>query len=253
MVRDGDFLVVSEKAVSTALGNIVDEGLYKPRSMAWFLAGVWMRLVWGWFLGYLCHMRVSTIKRLRAYPNVEGAFHKETVLRYAGFLQALRHASEGGIDVVNLPQSYAALPLKNPETVAEGLHERVLKATGKRVTVAVSDSDRTFTFRNFHFTPKPNPVRGIHPMGGVIAYILGAFLRLKARATPIAVVGHVQSLDELLKVCELADKARGYGAGRDVWEMAERFGVSYTEVTWEMLKAIPHHPLVLIRRKRLEV
>ena len=51
-VENGDFVVVSEKAISTALGNMVDESTVKPSLTARVLAGFWMRIVWGYPLGF---------------------------------------------------------------------------------------------------------------------------------------------------------------------------------------------------------
>ena len=48
-VENGDFVVVSEKAVSTALGNIVDESLIHPSLNAKLIAKPWMRFMWGYF------------------------------------------------------------------------------------------------------------------------------------------------------------------------------------------------------------
>ena len=53
-LNDGDFLVVSEKALSIATGNIVDEGNIEPSLSARFLANFWMRFVWGYYLGITC-------------------------------------------------------------------------------------------------------------------------------------------------------------------------------------------------------
>ncbi|MCD6444669.1 hypothetical protein J7L70_06675 [Candidatus Bathyarchaeota archaeon] len=55
-------------------------------------------------------------------------------------------------------------------------------------------------------------------------------------------------MDRLLDICEAADRFRGYGAGRNIWEAARRFGVSLTSISWELLGEIPHYPVVLIRR-----
>jgi F420-0:gamma-glutamyl ligase-like protein len=58
-------------------------------------------------------------------------------------------------------------------------------------------------------------------------------------------------LDELLEICLLAERLRGHGAGRDVWEMARRLKAkSLTQVTWEMLRRIPHYPIVIVRVRR---
>lgn len=250
-LRTGDFVVISQKALSVALGRLIDESLYSPSLLAKFLARFWMRVVWGYFLGYLCHLKPLTILRLRRYPAREGACHKEAVVRHAGFLHALRHASEGGVDIVNLPYAYAALPLTEGRKVAEALRAKIEAESGKRVTVVVSDTDRTFVWRGFYFTTVRNPVRGIRPLGGFFAYLIGTSLGLRARPTPVVVAGVSVPLGELLEICLLAERFRGHGAGRDAWEMAERFKAKgFTHVTWEMLQGIPHYPIVLVRRRR---
>jgi F420-0:gamma-glutamyl ligase-like protein len=72
------------------------------------------------------------------------------------------------------------------------------------------------------------------------------------RATPLAVAGFQIPAEEALEIAEVANRARGSGAGRTVWDMAETFGVSVTEVTWEMLIEIEHRPIVIVtpRKKR---
>ena len=40
-------------------------------------------------------------------------------------MQALKYGSEGGIDISNVPFSYACLPLKNPKEEAERIQENV--------------------------------------------------------------------------------------------------------------------------------
>jgi F420-0:gamma-glutamyl ligase-like protein len=73
-------------------------------------------------------------------------------------------------------------------------------------------------------------------------------LKLKRRATPIAVAGRPISAEEALTIAEIANRARGYGAGRTVWEMAEKFRVGLTEVSWEMLEKVEHKPIVMVRK-----
>jgi F420-0:gamma-glutamyl ligase-like protein len=248
-IDDGDFLTVSEKAISTALGNLIDESLVRPSMLARFLAKYWMRLVWGYALGPLCHQRKKTIRRHRAYPIREGSAHKQVALRLAGFLQALMHGSEGAIDGSNLPYSYVCLPLKNPQTIAQKIQRHIKTELNKQVTVLIIDTDKTYSLRNFHFTPRPKPIQGIHSYGGVFAYILGRFLRLKRRSTPIAVAGSKLSVDEALTIAEITNKTRGFGAGRTVWDMAETFNVALTEVSWKMLNRIEHKPIVILKRE----
>ncbi|MEM2106055.1 MAG: coenzyme F420-0:L-glutamate ligase, partial [Candidatus Bathyarchaeia archaeon] len=110
-IADGDFVVVSEKAISTASNNIVDESLAEPSTNAKLIAKFWMRIVWGYFLGRLCRLRGRLIQHLRNYPLDSGSGHKQVALQYAGLLQALMFGSEGGIDGSNLPYSYVSLPL----------------------------------------------------------------------------------------------------------------------------------------------
>src|SRR3989304_8741512 len=109
-VDDGDFVVVSEKAISTALGRIVDESSVKPSLNAQIIATYWMRIAWGYFLGVLCRFGQRLILRLRQYPIEDGSRHKQVALQRAGLLQALMFGSGGGNGGSNLPFSYVSLP-----------------------------------------------------------------------------------------------------------------------------------------------
>ncbi len=249
-VKDGDFVTVSEKAISTALGNLIDEKHFRPSWTASFLAKYWMRVVWSHILGIVCRLREKTVQRLRAYPVNEGALHKQVALAYAGFLQALMQGSEGGIDASNLPYSYASLPLKNAQQIAKEIREHVRSVLDKKVVVIIVDTDKTYSFRTFHFTPRPKPINGIHSFGGFLAYVVGRFFKMKQRATPIAVAGSKMSVEEVLKIADIANKGRGVGAGRTVWDMAERFRVPITGVTWRMLDRVEHKPIVIVRAYR---
>jgi len=247
-LRDGDVIVVSEKAVTTAAGNIVNEAKAKPGLLASILTRIWMRMVWGFFLGPLCRFRPETLRRLRKYPIPEGCRHKQVVLDHAGFLQALNYGSEGGIDISNLPYAYACLPLVQPEEDAQTMLDRLSRATGKTVTLIIADTDSTFSIGGLHFTARPHPIRGIRSLKGPLPFIVGRALRLRQRATPVAVAGSRLSVDEALRYSEIAHHARGSGAGRTVWDGAEKFGVGFSEISWEMLKNMSHYPIVLIRR-----
>lgn len=246
-VNDGDFVVISEKAISTAMGNIIDESPITPSLSARILAKFWMRLIWGYFLGPLCGMQTKMIKRLRRYPLDSGSKHKQLILQRFGLIHALMFGSEGGIDGSNLPYSYVSLPLTNAEALAERIQHAITQYLKKEVYVMIVDTDRTFSFRNFHFTYRPKPMRGIHYFPGVIGYVLGRMFRLKSRATPLAVAGISIDVEEALKIAEVANHVRGEGAGRTVWDMAETFNVDLTSVSWEMLEKIKHKPIVIIR------
>jgi len=250
-VSNGDFVVVSEKAIATAIGNIIDESKVTPSLNAKIIARIWMPIVWGYLLGPVCHLRRKLIQQLRSYPRDVGSRHKQVALEYAGLLQALMFGSEGAIDGTNLPYAYVCLPLKNAQAIAEEIRRKIFEALGKKVCVIIADTDKTYSFRNFHFTLRPKPIKGIKSIGGFIAYVAGRMLKLKRRATPIAVAGCPIPAEEALTIAETANRTRGYGAGRTVWEMAEKFKVDLTEVSWEMLEKIEHKPIVIVRKVRL--
>src|SRR3990172_11036486 len=141
-VADGDFVVVSEKALSTASGRIMDESRVKPSLNAKIISNFWMRIAWGYFLGVLCRFGQRLILRLRRYPVEDGSRHKQVALRHAGLLQALMFGSEGGIDGSNLPYSYVSLPLVNADELAEEIREGIRLKLGKKVTVVIMDTDK---------------------------------------------------------------------------------------------------------------
>jgi len=252
LVRNGDFVTVSEKALSIARGFIIDESKVEPSLLARFLSRIWMRRVWGGSLGKVTRLRKRTLMQLRNYPRLEGAAHKQVALSYAGFLQALRHYSEGGIDASNLPYSYVSLPLRDASAVAERLRRMIEEKTGKKVVVMIVDGDTTYSFRNLHLAPRRLNVRGLIHLGGFLTFVLGRFFRLKGRATPIAISGTELHPDYALSLADVAHRARGRGAGRTVWSMARRFNVGVAGVTWEMLESVVHRPIVLLRIDREE-
>lgn len=250
VARKGDVIVISEKAISIAKGLIVDESRIQPTFSACFIASFWMRVVWGYFLGYLCHLKPRSIKRFRTYPKLEGARHKQLALSYAGLLQALRHGSEGGIDVSNLPYSYACLPLPDPRSEAERIGN-YLEAKGvKGVGVMIVDTDMTYTIGSLHLSPRRTFIRGIHGFGGFLTYMLCRMVKAKARATPLALWGSKLNAEEALRLAEAAHHIRGSGAGRTAWDVSARFSVGLTEVSWSMLESIPHYPIVICRHIR---
>ncbi|UCC58395.1 MAG: coenzyme F420-0:L-glutamate ligase [Candidatus Bathyarchaeum sp.] len=251
-VEDGDFVTVSEKAVSTALGNLIDEKEVEASWLARFLAKYWMRFIWPYILGPLCHLRKRTINYLRSYPLEEGSLHKQVAILHSGFLQALMHGSEGAIDGSNLPYSYVSLPLENAQEIAQQLRERIESELGKKVTAVIVDTDKTYSLRGLHFTPRPKPLKGIHSCGGFLAYLAGRLFKLERRATPLAVAGSQITTEEALEIAKIANRTRGAGTGRTVWDMAKTFNVKLTGVTWKMLESVEHRPIVIIRPKENE-
>jgi F420-0:gamma-glutamyl ligase-like protein len=245
-LRDGDIVAISEKALAVAQGRIVDESRIRPGIIARNLAGFWMRFAWGFFLGRLSHMKPANMKRLRSYPLREGAKHKQVCIEHVGFLQALRPFSEGGIDTTNLPYSLASLPLESPKRVAEELRKMIADRLGKNVALTIVDSDKTYSCGGIHLASRPVNVPGIINLG-LFAYLIGRIFKWRARSTPIVWVGSSLNVEYALRLAGLANKARGYGAGRTAWDMAVRFGVGLTEVDWEMLERVEHRPLVILR------
>jgi F420-0:gamma-glutamyl ligase-like protein len=248
-VEEADFVVVSEKAVSTASGNIMDENGVKPALNARVLARFWMRIVWGYPLGIMCHFGRRLQRRLRQYPLESGSRHKQLALEQAGVLQALMFGSEGGIDGSNLPYSYVSLPLSNAGEVAKKIQQQVFLKLKRKVCVIIADTDKTYKFGSFFFTPRPKPMKGIHSFGGFATYTVGKALKLKKSSTPLAVAGCNLQASQALTITNIADRARGPGSGATVWDMASRFQVDVDGVSWEMLSEIRHKPLVIVRKR----
>jgi len=246
-ISNGDFVVVSEKAISTAISNIVNENTIKPSLCAELIANYWMQIVWGYLLGPLCHFREGLLRYLCEYPVEMGSRHKQVALQQAGLLQALMFGSEGGVDGSNLAYAYVSLPLSNADEIAEKIRDTIRLRLGKNVFVMIVDKDKTYSFRNFHFTPRPKPMKNIHSFGGFITYVIARMFKLKKRPTPIALVGCKTSVEEALKIANIANRVRGFGSGKTVWDMAEKFKVDLTGVSWEMLETVKHKPIVLIR------
>ena len=246
-IGDRDLLAISEKALSTAKGRIIDESQVKPGILAKFLARFWVRIVWGYFLGRICRLKNVNIYRLCNYPSDEGSAHKQVALWNASFLQALLWGSEGGIDASNLPYSYVSLPLDNPEETAEEIRQYLWDRLGKRVAVMIVDTDKTYSRGGLHITHRPKPLKDIRSFFGVVGYVLGRTLRMRRRSTPLAIAGSGIDVGLALDLAEKANRRRGSGAGLTVWDMAQTFGVSVTGVTWAMLRGLRHRPIVILR------
>jgi F420-0:gamma-glutamyl ligase-like protein len=249
--QDGDILAISEKALAVARGRIVDESKSKPGPLARTLADFWMRLIWGFVLGRLCHLKPTNINHLRKYPASEGARHKQVCLEYSGLFQALRPFSEGGIDTTNLPFSLASLPLESPRRLAEEIRVAISGKLGRDIIVAIVDSDKTYSRCGVHFASRSTDIPGIVDLG-FFAYLIGRAFRWTARSTPLAWAGSHVTSEYALRVAGLANKARGCGAGKTAWDMATRFGVGLTQVNWDMLEQVEHRPLVILRPRSAE-
>jgi F420-0:gamma-glutamyl ligase-like protein len=244
-VEDGDFVAISEKAISIALGNVADESKIKASSLARFLARFWLRIVWGRFLGALSRMSAMNIRRMRSYPIEEGARHKQLCLWRVGFYHALKHWSEGGIDASNLPELLVSLPLPNADEMTKTIKDEIRSKIGKNVVVVIVDSDKTFTAGNIHLSSRPTDVKGIYNLGP-LAFILGRALKLRPRSTPVGISDEV-STGIILNVAAVSNISRGTGAGSTVWDISSRFNTTTDRISWGMLESIQHSPVVLVR------
>ena len=246
-IRDNDIITISEKAISTALGYLMDESKIKPSSFSKFLAKVWMRIIWGYILGPLCRLKHENLIRLRNYPLDYGAKHKELVFRISGLLQTLRHYSEGGVDASNLPYTFVVLPLKNANKIAKTIHETIREKLGVSVGVIIVDGDVTFSWRTIHLTPRHLDIKGLNHFGGFITFIIGRVFKLRERATPIGIYNVNLDIDEILHISGASHKLRR-SRGGTIWDTASQFNVNLDSITWEMLEKLKHYPIAIFRR-----
>lgn len=248
-IKDGDIVAISEKALATGMGAVIDESSIKPGSLAKAIASFWMPKIWGGPLGKLVRLKTKTLCNLRNYPLIFGSKHKQMTLTTVGFLQTLKHYSEGGIDASNLPYSYVSLPLPQADKVAHMIREH-LSSYEHKIDVMIVDGDSTYSWRNLHLSPRHVEVKGLVHFGGFITFVIGRIFNLRARPTPIAFAGGSINPDLALWLARIAHKVSGPGAGRTVWGMSNRLNTDLIGVTYEMLERYEHAPIVVLRIER---
>ncbi|MCW4049654.1 MAG: coenzyme F420-0:L-glutamate ligase [Candidatus Bathyarchaeota archaeon] len=246
-VADNDIVAVSEKAISTASGHLIDEARVRPSKLSKLLVDPWITRVWAGPLGRITKLKDTTIDNLRNYPREEGAAHKQVALSTVGLLQSLRHYSEGGIDASNLPFSYVSLPLADSYESASRIRDAVKENTGKDVTVMIVDGDTTYSWRNLHIAPRNVSTPGLIHLGGFLTFIIGRICGLRARQTPIAISGNPINPDRALWLARRFHRLCAGGAGRTVWSMSSKMDTGLTGVTWEMLESVDHYPVSILR------
>ncbi len=250
-LADGDVVLLSEKAVAVAEGELIDESEYVPGRLARWLAKYWMRIVWGRILGPLLKdvmdppLRDETIENFRRYPLEEGARHKQMVLEEFGLKHALEPLSEAGVDVGNVPGTYAAPVPESAREVAEGLRERLMEERGVNVSVVVGDTDKTFELFGVKFTTIARAQPPIKAGTGVVGFLVGRLLARTLGPTPVAVAGDL-SVEEAIRLLERAENVRTKGAGRTVYDMVRKAG-DPSEVDEEFLSSFEHVPIVVAR------
>jgi coenzyme F420-0:L-glutamate ligase len=121
--RDGDVIVVSSKAVATAEGRIVELSKVKPSSRAKSLAKQSALPVE--------FVEVVLQESDKVLGSVKGA-----ILTVKGGLLC----ANAGADRSNAPSGFVVLMPKNPDRSAEKLRRAIIKRTGAKVGVVLSDS-----------------------------------------------------------------------------------------------------------------
>ena len=244
IMEDGDYLVIAETPVSVSQGRLVDESRYSPSLKAKFLTTVWSKYLWGYVFGPILGIKKRTIKNLRRLPK-ETYAHKEVVLQLYGFKQALKPASEAGIDLSNVPGSCVSLLPENPQKVAKQLKAEI----GKNVCVMIIDTDATYKKNGKYFTGLPIAIDGIEANKGVIGYVKGQ-LGENMGSTPLGCSENI-SVEEGLKIANIAEDYQKSLATEmsTIHSVKSVLGTDESSVTIEALDSITHTPAVIIRKK----
>ena len=246
LLKDGDFLVLSETPVSVSQGMLVDESEFEPSLLSTFLADVWSKYIWGYLLGPLFRIKKRTVKNLRKLPP-EARSHKKVILDFYGLKHALKPASEAGVDLSNVPGTFVSLLPREPEMVAKDIAGK-LSRQGLNVTVMIIDTDASYELGGWKFTSLPQALKGIKCDLGVFGYILGRFGNIIG-PTPLG-ISKFCDLDEVL---DIAQAAEDYHKENEmdvetVYEMQEMFEGDIDGVTVEMLNSVEHTPAVIVRK-----
>jgi len=247
-LEDGDFFVISETPIAISQGRLVDEALFKPSILSIFLADIWAKYIWGYFLGPVLGIKKRTIQNLRNLPP-EARSHKEVVLKYYGLKHALKPASEAGIDLSNAPGTFVSFLPDKPEDVAADIAGKISNNFGIEVVVIIIDTDVTYELLGKRFTSLPISTEGIKADFGIFGYFLGRFGKIVG-PTPLA-VSKPENLDIVMEIAKIADDYQNnteycMKTGYDVEKI---FNDKIDSVTVEMLDSIQHIPAVIIRKQ----
>ncbi|XRO75367.1 coenzyme F420-0:L-glutamate ligase [Methanocaldococcus sp. 28A] len=252
-LEDGDFVVLSEKMVSTAEGNFVDESKFKSGVLAYFCY-YWSKYLWGYVLGKLFKIKEDKIKNLRNMPKEETLRHKQTIIETVGLRYALKPYAEGGIDLTNVPGTYACPLPKNPKKWAEILYKEIKKELGVDIVVMVADTDATYKVLNFYVTALPYAIDGIISGIGVFGFILGRLADVLkiggfAGCTPLAIAGNEiykkYTIGQLVRIAFICDRV--HKTIKNINEVLEKYN-SYI-ITEEILEKLEHTPVVVVKMK----
>lgn len=251
LLEDEDYLVIAETPISVSQGRLVDEAEYTPGLSSKFLAGIWSKYIWGYFLGPILKIKKRTIKNLRRLPP-ETAAHKQVVLELYGWKHALKPASEAGIDLSNSPGTFVSLLPKNPQKVAEEIANMLKNKTNKDVNVMIIDTDATYRRGNKYFTGLPTAIEGIESNKGVWGYTLGQISE-NIGSTPLGSSKKL-SVEYSLKIANIAeDYQKSLETAMETIHSAKKVlstDSAEDSISIETLNKITHTPAVIIRKDK---
>lgn len=246
LLKEGDFLVISETPISVSQGRLVDESEFKSSISSYILADIWSKYLWGYLFGPIFRIKTRTIKNLRKLPP-DARVHKRVILEYYGWKHALKPASEAGVDLSNVPGTLVSLLPDKPEDVVSDISNRIKTELGIEVTVMIIDTDASYEFMGRKFTSLPIALDGIRSDLGFFGYLLGRFAKILG-PTPLA-VSKPQNIDKALQIAKIAETFHK-GNENDietVYDMKNRFHGDISEVTVDMLDSIDHTPAIIVR------
>jgi len=251
-LEDGDFVVISEKFIATGEDNLIDERDVKAGLLAYFCY-LWSKYIWGYILGPLLKTRPDRIENLRRMPKEETLKHKQVVIDNVGFIYALKPASEGGVDLTNVPGTYAVLLPKDPDKSAERIYSAIKRDLNVDVVVMIVDTDATYRFLKWYITALPYAIEGIISGIGVLGYILGKLAGVLkigglCGATPLAITGNKvykrYSLEEILHIADVADRCRS-DPSKSIYQYREEYNTF--EIDEGILERMEHTPIVVVK------
>ncbi|NYB51312.1 MAG: coenzyme F420-0:L-glutamate ligase [Methanobacteriaceae archaeon] len=246
-LEDEDYLVVSETPLAISQGRLVDEAEFEPSLAAYFLADLWSKHVWGYFLGPLLRIKKRTIQNLRKLPS-EARSHKEVILKYYGWKHALKPASEAGVDLSNAPGSCVSLLPHDPQGISEEMEKKIRDELGKKVTVMIIDTDATYKIGKMKFTSLPISIDEIKNNMGIFGYLLGRLGKIQG-PTPLG-ISKPKNMDEIFQIARAAEECQKLHENNmeTVYDMQKLVQKEVNDITVEILDSITHIPAVIVRK-----
>ena len=253
VMQPGDIIIISDKALSIAYGYMYDESVLKAGYTYKMAAFLISRILWGRILHHPFSTQLREI--LLRTPLDLIARHKKLALYIGGIKHLVKPVSEAGIDATNLPYTYVSLPNPNSDKIAMEIRSEIESRVKYPISILVVDTDKTYKVKglNIALSTRPSSIKNIIDLGGY-AYLLGKYFKkyFIEYPTPVAYTGRPLPLNILLWLSKAVEDKRGYGAGRNIFEMYKTLGVSsYNEITWGRLGYVKHYPVILARLKFL--